>query len=269
MASKRKFRLLNADEIECRVATVSEKGCSLLLYKDARADMNLLDETLGYENWQRKHELINGNLFCSVGIKVDGEWIWKQDVGTESNTEAEKGQASDAFKRACVNLGIGRELYTAPFIWIGNDGVRLTEGKNGKTSTYDKFKLTHIAYDDKGNITELKIKNISTGKQVFTFGCSSATDNSKTKTSKNTSKEQPKEEPKEPEQPQENEPAEDLVKEADLKSKVIKYMNNNLDTKAMQSMFKFFKIKDTSELTVDICNRYIEMLAKKGKTIDD
>lgn len=269
MASKRKFRLLNADEIECRVATVSDKGCSLLLYKDARADMNLLDETLGYENWQRKHELINGNLFCSVGIKVDGEWIWKQDVGTESNTEAEKGQASDAFKRACVNLGIGRELYTAPFIWIGNDGVRLSEGKNGKTSTYDKFKLTHIAYDDKGNITELKIKNISTGKQVFTFGCSSATDNSKVKTSKNTPEEQPKEEPKEPEQPQEKDPAPDLVKEADIKSKVIGYFNRNCTPESIQKICKLYKVDNPSELTAEHCRHYICQLEKHGKTIDD
>ncbi len=258
MASKRKFRLLNADEIECRVATVSDKGCSLLLYKDARADMNLLDETLGYENWQRKHELINGNLFCSVGIKVDGEWIWKQDVGTESNTEAEKGQASDAFKRACVNLGIGRELYTAPFIWIGNDGVRLTEGKNGKTSTYDKFKLTHIAYDDKGNITELKIKNISTGKQVFTFGISAP--GGKKEPPKNTPAEEPV---------KENEPAEDLVKEADIKSKVLSYFNKHVAPENITKICKYYKVDSPAKLTKANCEHYIAQLEKKGISVDD
>ena len=92
------FRLLRADEIEARISTVTEKGCSILLYKDARCDMNILDETLGMENWQRSHELIDGQLFCSVGVYVDNrkEWIWKQDVGTESYTEKEKGRASDA-----------------------------------------------------------------------------------------------------------------------------------------------------------------------------
>ena len=85
------FRKLNADEIDCRISTVSEKGLSLLLYKDARVDMRLLDEVVGAENWQRKHELINGNLFCSVGIKCGTEWVWKQDVGVESYTEKEIG----------------------------------------------------------------------------------------------------------------------------------------------------------------------------------
>ena len=115
-----KFRDLNKDEIECRVATVNEKGCSLLLYKDARCDMNILDETLGVTGWRRSHEIIGGNLFCTVEVYDDQkkEWIYKQDVGVESYTEKEKGQASDSFKRACFNLGIGRELYTAPFIWI-------------------------------------------------------------------------------------------------------------------------------------------------------
>lgn len=251
------FRTLRADEIECRVSTVSEKGVSILLYKDARADMNLLDETVGAEHWQRKHELINGNLFCSVGIYVDGEWIWKQDVGVESYTEKEKGQASDSFKRACVNWGIGRELYTAPFIWINPDGVNLQK-KGDKTTTYDRFAITHIEYDENRNIKALQIKNLKTNKVVYKFGMSAP--GGKQEPPKNTPAEEPV---------KENEPAEDLVKEADLKSKVIKYMNNNLDAKAMQSMFKFFKIKDTSELTVDICNRYIEMLAKKGKSIDD
>ena len=160
------FRTLRADEIECRVATVKESGCSLLLYKDARADMILLDETVGAENWQRSHEVINGNLFCNVSIFIDGKWVSKQDVGTESNTEAEKGQASDAFKRACVNWGIGRELYTAPFIWVN---VTPTKGNNGKLAVYDKFRVTHIAYDDKRNIKELTILNEKTGKEVFSF----------------------------------------------------------------------------------------------------
>ena len=78
----RKFRLLRADEIDCRPATIKSNGCSLLLYKDARVDMRILDETVGAENWQRSHTTINGNLFCRIGIKCDGEWVWKEDVGS-------------------------------------------------------------------------------------------------------------------------------------------------------------------------------------------
>lgn len=103
-----KFRNLTADEVECRVATCKESGCSLLLYKDARADMKILDETVGAENWQRMHQVVNGNLFCTVSIwdKEKQQWISKEDVGVESFTEKEKGQASDSFKRACVNWGV-------------------------------------------------------------------------------------------------------------------------------------------------------------------
>ena len=155
------FRLLKADEIECRVSTVSENGVSLLLYKDARVDQNILDETVGSERWQRKHEIIGGNLFCSVGILCDlgtySEWVWKQDVGTESYTEKEKGQASDAFKRACFNWGIGRELYTAPRIRIYAEDVKLEE-KNGKWTTYDRFNVSEIGYIGR-KISTLVIKN--------------------------------------------------------------------------------------------------------------
>ena len=120
------FRKLNADEIYVRIGTYKKNdnreivGASYLLYKDARVDMALLDEEVGAMNWQRKHEFKDGKLYCSVGIYDEDkeQWIWKEDVGTESMSEAEKGQASDSFKRACFNWGIGRELYTAPFIWI-------------------------------------------------------------------------------------------------------------------------------------------------------
>lgn len=166
-----KFRELRADEIEARVATVKKNGCSLLLYKDARCDMRILDETVGALSWQRKHVVINGNLFCNVGIlsEFTGEWIWKQDVGTESYTEKEKGQASDAFKRACFNWGIGRELYTAPFIWIDAGNVGLKEN-GGKWTTYDRFKVKEISYTD-GRITGLTITNESMkGRVVYQMG---------------------------------------------------------------------------------------------------
>lgn len=153
-----KFRDLRADEIDIRVGTVNEKGVTLLLYKDARVDMDILDETVGSGNWQRTHEVINGNLFCNVGIKLDGEWIYKQDVGVESYTEKEKGQASDSFKRACVNWGIGRELYTAPFIWIKAGDVNIIKGKDGKPTTKDKFFVEKISIKDK-KIMGIAIRN--------------------------------------------------------------------------------------------------------------
>ena len=161
------FRNLRKEEIDLRVATINEKGCSLLLYKDARCDMNILDETVSPENWQRRHEVINGNLFCSVGIKFGDEWIWKQDVGTESYSEKEKGEASDSFKRACFNWGIGRELYTAPFIWISASDCRIVN-KNGKFVTYDAFEVEKISYEN-GVIAGLSIKNKSNGRRVFVY----------------------------------------------------------------------------------------------------
>ena len=169
----KEFRNLTEKDIECRISTVSENGCSLLLYKDARCDMRILDETVGAENWQRTHELINGNLFCNVSIfdVYKEQWITKQDVGTESYTEKEKGQASDAFKRACFNWGIGRELYTAPSIWIPKEKVALKETtQNGKKkyTTYDKFRVTQIIIQN-GEIKALAIKNDSLGKMAFTY----------------------------------------------------------------------------------------------------
>ena len=126
---KNMIRLLRADEIECRIGMINEKGLSLLLYKDARVDMKILDEVYGQFNWQRKHEVIGGNLYCTVSIWDDEkqQWISKMDVGTKSNTEQEKGEASDSFKRACFSHGIGRELYTAPFIWISADKTNIHE----------------------------------------------------------------------------------------------------------------------------------------------
>ena len=172
-----KFRKLNANEIDARVSTISEKGCSLLLYKDARVDQNILDETVGPEYWQREHQLIGTNLYCTVSIfnKELDMWVSKQDVGTESYTEKEKGQASDSFKRACFNWGIGRELYTAPFIWIGKDGVNLETGKTGKTTTYDTFSVKTIGYDKEGNINKLSIYNNKKKKVVYTMGKSDDT----------------------------------------------------------------------------------------------
>lgn len=160
------FRQLKADEIEIRVGAVTEKGCSLLLYKDARVDMNILDETVGGENWQREHYECKGNLFCRVGIRQEGaEWVWKADCGAESYTEKEKGEASDSFKRACFNWGIGRELYTSPFLWVSEKNCKLIK-KGDKWTTYDKFEVEKIVYMN-DEIIGLSIRNVTQKKRVI------------------------------------------------------------------------------------------------------
>lgn len=167
------FRDLKADEIDCRISTISEKGLSLLLYKDARCDMNILDETVGSYNWQRSHSRDNANCTVSIWDEDKKQWIGKEDVGTESNTEAVKGLASDSFKRACFNWGIGRELYTAPFIWIKAADCTITKNNNGKWISYDKFCVSDISIKDK-KIVSLTIYNISKQQTVFTYGKSTS-----------------------------------------------------------------------------------------------
>ncbi|MDW5300724.1 MAG: hypothetical protein SA378_11420 [Sedimentibacter sp.] len=167
------FRGLRPDEIEVRVGSVSAKGASLLLYKDARCDMNILDEVYGPEGWQRKHEVINNNLYCGIGIwnKDIEQWVWKWDCGTESFTEKEKGEASDAFKRAAFNIGIGRELYTGGFIFA-NCPTKAKQPKGFELDNPYQFsgaKVTDIQYketENKREIIGLVIKD-SKGVQLF------------------------------------------------------------------------------------------------------
>ena len=159
------IRLLKADEIECRVSVINEKGLSLLLYKDARVDQRILDETFGAFGWKRSHQCIDGNLYCTVEVfdKETMQWIAKQDVGTMGYTEKEKSQASDSFKRACFNWGIGRELYSAPFIWIpaGKASIQMKEGEDRKKRYYcnDRFSVESIAYNNDREISALVINN--------------------------------------------------------------------------------------------------------------
>jgi hypothetical protein len=163
------FRTLRADEIDCRISQIKEQegkpsGLTLLLYKDARCDQNILDETVGAYNWKREHTRDNRNCIVSLWDAEKGQWISKEDTGTESNTEKEKGLASDSFKRACFNWGIGRELYTAPFIWIKKGDFNFKDGK-----CYDRFTVKGIGYTD-GVITGLEIKNQATGKICYKWG---------------------------------------------------------------------------------------------------
>lgn len=166
------IRKLRADEIEVRPKTIKENGFSVLLYKNSRADMNILDECFGPENWQRKHTVINNNLFCSVSIWDEEKkmWIVKQDVGVPSNAEPEKGEASDAFKRACTNIGIGRELYTAPkFMWINaKKGEVTTNGKSFRLGFNVKLHVSAIEYDN-NKIVGLQIRD-QNDMVRYTFG---------------------------------------------------------------------------------------------------
>ncbi len=159
------FRTLKANEISCRVNQINEKGLTLLLYKDARVDMDILDETVGCMNWKKEYTRDNQNCIVSIYDKEKKEWISKEDTGTESNSEKEKGLASDSFKRACVNWGIGRELYTAPFIWISASDGGVQKDGSGKCRTFEKFYVEAIKYEEK-RITHLSIKN-SKGKRVY------------------------------------------------------------------------------------------------------
>lgn len=161
---ERKFRLLNADEIEVRISQITTGGIMLLLYKDARCDQNILDETVGPMNWQRHHSRDNKNCTVSIYDEKKNQWVEKEDTGTESNTEAEKGLASDSFKRACFNWGIGRELYSAPTMWFPRTKCNIkTRERGGKSIEvcYDEMEVTEIGYNEKGNITYVTVKNVT------------------------------------------------------------------------------------------------------------
>lgn len=163
-----KFRDLTEDEIELRVGSTNDSGFQLLLYKNARIDMQLLDEVVGVGNWQREHYILGNDIYCKVGIYNQElkQWVWKADAGSSGTIEEEKSRASDSFKRACVCFGLGRCLYSAPFVWIvskDKDGVMTGETKK------ERYYVDEIGYTDH-KITKLVIKNEKTHKVVFSMG---------------------------------------------------------------------------------------------------
>lgn len=168
------MRLLKANEIEVKVKQVKQNGLVALLYKTARTDMDVLDEEFGPENWQCAYEEIKGNMYCKIGVWIEklSQWVWKQDCGIESREDGEgnekKGEASDAFKRAGFKWGIGRELYTAPFIWISSDYIEIKQFGQ-KYTCNEKFSVSKIEYNDNREIIALEIVN-GKGKTVYTFG---------------------------------------------------------------------------------------------------
>jgi hypothetical protein len=160
----RKFRPLKAEEIECRIAQTKTNGVQLLLYKTARTDSALLDEVYP-DQWQCDFKALDGKMYGGIGIKINDEWLWRWDCGAESNMEAEKGEASDAFKRAGFKWGIGTELYSSPFIWIKPEDCKIENGRY-----FDRFKVAHIEYDENEKICALDIDNVSQHKAAFHMG---------------------------------------------------------------------------------------------------
>lgn len=216
-----KFRGLRTDEIDVRVGSISAKGVSLLLYKDARCDMNILDEVFGVMGWQREHKVVNGNLYCGIGIwnKDIQQWVWKWDCGIESRADGDgnekKGEASDAFKRAGFNVGIGRELYTAGFIFVACETQKKQNGKGYELVNPYQFNgayVSHVEYKEtehKREIVGLIIKD-SKGTQLFVKRGQAVESGEVTKP-KNQSKTQKTEQPTK----------EELAKAEELKSKKI------------------------------------------------
>lgn len=276
--SRMEFRALHADEIDCRVSQVklpdpqnsSLGGVVLLLYKDARVDQMILDETVGPMNWQRRHTRDNANCIVSLWDEEKKQWIEKEDTGTESNTEAEKGLASDSFKRACFNWGIGRELYTAPFIWIsgGLCTIRTRKNNQGKDVGVcnDKFTVLQIS-TVAGKITNLTIANSSRKNEVvFTYN-SLVPERSKREESSVQGKSQeppmveaekaeaPKAEPPAPEKP-----VEQLVSEGQVRS--ILDMAERSRT-PIEEVLRTVGVKDLKELTVKAGESLYKALRRK------
>lgn len=245
-----KFRPLKENEIDCRVAQIESNWCTLLLYKDARADMDLLDETVGAMNWKREHLRENANCVVSIYDEEKNEWVSKEDTGTESFTEQEKGLASDSFKRACVNWGIGRELYTAPSIFIvpkkemgkntrktDENGETIYEPEffdkgNGKYTTKTRFHVDLIRYDEDKNITDLIIKDHK-GNTRFA------------QVTKETEKE--------------------LLDKMQKAKKLIEEKENTDKKFKRENLYKYFEVEDDSQLGMKELDKIIELLSKKEK----
>ncbi len=274
-SEKRVIRLLRADEIECRVSTINEKGLSLFLFKDARVDQRILDETFTPFGWKRTHQCIDGNLYCTVEIwdEEKGQWIAKQDVGTTSYSEKEKGQASDSFKRACFNWGLGRELYTAPFIWVPATKVNI-QRQGDRYTTNNKFFVHSIGYNHQREISALVIIN-QNGQKVFELKQKpeqkqgQKTENQNRKTEKNSQrseeqnrtkedknwktegkKQKPEEHPKTQEKPASDKQF--MLLEKELKRTGI----------SMEAVLSRYHLTDVEQMTADIYTRAMNGLKK-------
>ena len=257
------IRLLKADEIECRVSVINEKGLSLLLYKDARVDQRILDETFGAFGWKRSHQCIDGNLYCTVEVlnKESGEWIAKQDVGTMGYTEKEKSQASDSFKRACFNWGIGRELYSAPFIWIpaGKAVIQMKEDydKKKRYSCNDRFRVDSIAYNDSREVSGLVIKN-DKGQIVYEMKAKTENKSQKENTKSGKNKSQQRESQKK-EEAQKGAVREDTLTKEEMVSLQAELNRTGV---AMEAVRERYQIQDPMAMSSETYKKVMAALAK-------
>ena len=225
------FRKLRADEIDCRISQIGSNYCTLLLYKDARVDQNILDETVGCMNWQKRYVRDNANCIVGIWDEEKKQWVEKEDTGTESFSEAEKGLASDSFKRACFNWGIGRELYTSPFIWISKDNANIYKNeKTEKYTCYDKFRVEKIEYDDNREIKTLLILNETTGVLVFSYY-------------KNTTNEE--------------------LEKLKLTSEFVKLINETKTDK--EKLYKHYGVENNTQMTNEQLQDAINVMKKKVK----
>lgn len=162
---------LAISDIDFRIQSINKgKYATILAYKDARVDMNRLDAVCGALNWKREHTKNNANCIVSIFNEDTKEWISKEDTGSESNTEAAKGLASDSFKRACFNWGIGRELYDYPIISIKLNDNEITE-YNGKFRPSFELKLREWIWgaEFKDNVLIKLAAKDTTGKLRFNY----------------------------------------------------------------------------------------------------
>lgn len=166
----RQFGTLTEQEIECRISEIDRQGrfLRLLLYKTARTDAAILDKLYTPMGWQNEYKTIDGKLYCGISVQNPntGGWITKWNVGTESNIEAQKGEASDAMKRAGFVWGIGTELYSAPEIRVMADKCNIKE-YSGKYKCYDRFTVEKIAYNEAEEISGLAI--LCNGRRCFVW----------------------------------------------------------------------------------------------------
>ena len=138
---------LSIDDIDFRIQSINKGGyATILVYKNARVDMNRLDEVVGALNWKREHLNSNANCIVSIWCDEKKEWVSKEDTGTESMADKEKGLASDSFKRACFNWGIGRELYDYPIMSIKLNADEYTVSNDKVKQTWN-FKLKEWKWD--------------------------------------------------------------------------------------------------------------------------
>lgn len=250
---EKKIRCLKPEEIEIRVQQITEKGAQLLLYKDSRCDKRILDETYGITGWKNRYEEIKGNLFCTISIWDDEkqQWVDKCDCGTESFSEKEKGEASDAFKRAGFNVGIGRELYTRIFYFASVPTKKNEKGKYDLANKFEKFTVAEISTNEETEkIEKIKIAD-SKGSIVFSYGYPKT---SKIDTPKAT-------------EPVEMIDADQIKKIHTLFSKIEKsetqLFKNFTNDKAKENVYRQYKVNSSKELTKENANKMIDLLKKK------